>query len=247
MFEQTFVQTQAQTSKPWTVAASLTLQCGLIGIALLIPLLHPEALQMPDAPKSVIFRAIITQPPVPVTAGARTVTTPALTAPRPVFAYSNVHTAPGSPRIEVPATDADTGAWNGMSTTSLMPALAGQTALPPRVAERPAVPATPVKTPTAPTGPIHISSGVEGAKLLFGPRPAYPPIAKAARSQGTVRLEAVIGTDGGIRNLQVVSGPPLLVNAALDAVRQWRYQPTMLNGLAVEVLTEIDVNFTLSQ
>ena len=65
--------------------------------------------------------------------------------------------------------------------------------------------------------------------------------------QGTVRITAIIGTDGTIRNLQLINGPPLLVKAALDAVKQWRYQATMLNGSPVEVITEIDVNFTLSQ
>jgi len=96
------------------------------------------------------------------------------------------------------------------------------------------------------TGPLKISSGIEGAKLVFGPHPVYPPLAKAARSQGIVRLEAIIAADGSIRNLRVVSGPPLLINAALDAVKQWRYQPTLLNGTPVEVITEIEVNFSLT-
>lgn len=249
MFEQTFVQTQVQTRRPWTVVASLSLQCGVVGIVLLIPLLHTEALLMPEAPKSVIFRAIITQPPLPVTAVERTVTVSPVTAPRtvPVFAPTS-HVSPGPPRIEVPATDIEGSAWNSLSVTSFGPTITGNgPPLPPAVREKsPAAPSL-VKTPTAPTGPIRISSGVEGARLLFGPHPAYPSIAKAARSQGTVRLEAVIGTDGSVRDLRVVSGPPLLVTAAVDAVKQWRYQPTMLNGSAVEVLTDIDINFTLGQ
>ena len=73
------------------------------------------------------------------------------------------------------------------------------------------------------------------------------PDARAARVQGVVKLQAVIARDGLIKNLQVVSGPALLVTAALAAVQQWRYQPTLLNAEAVEVATEIDVNFTLSQ
>lgn len=76
-------------------------------------------------------------------------------------------------------------------------------------------------------------------------QPQYPPLARQARVQGTVRLEAVINRDGVIEELQVISGHPLLVQAALQAVQQWRYQPTMLNGVAVEVITTIDVNFTL--
>jgi protein TonB len=72
-------------------------------------------------------------------------------------------------------------------------------------------------------------------------------LARQARIQGTVKLEADISKDGTIENLKVISGHPLLIQAALDAVKQWRYQPTLLNGVAVEVVTTIDVNFTLGQ
>ena len=78
-------------------------------------------------------------------------------------------------------------------------------------------------------------------------KPVYPPLAKQARIQGTVILNAIISKDGTIQNLTVASGHALLVQAALDAVKQWVYQPTLLNGEPVEVTTEIDVNFTLSQ
>jgi protein TonB len=88
---------------------------------------------------------------------------------------------------------------------------------------------------------------VQAAKLIFGPKPPYPPLAKAARVQGTVRIQAIIAPDGNIGSLQVIGGPPLLVLAAKDAVSRWRYRPTLLSGKAVEVITEIDVNFTLSQ
>ena len=93
---------------------------------------------------------------------------------------------------------------------------------------------------------IRVGGQVEAAKLIYKPTPEYPPLAKMARIQGTVRLEAVIAKDGTIQDLKVLSGHPLLVKAALDAVKQWRYQPTLLNGEPVEVVTEIDVNFTLA-
>ena len=72
-------------------------------------------------------------------------------------------------------------------------------------------------------------------------------MAKQARIQGTVKFTAIIGKDGTIQNLQLVSGHPLLVAAAQSAVSQWQYRPTLLNGEPVEVVTQIDVNFTLSQ
>ena len=86
---------------------------------------------------------------------------------------------------------------------------------------------------------------MQQANLIKQPKPLYPPLAKAARVQGTVKFQATISKDGTIENLQLLSGPPLLVQAAMDAVKQWRYQPTLLNGDPVDVDTEIDVIFSL--
>ena len=94
---------------------------------------------------------------------------------------------------------------------------------------------------------IRVGGNVQQAKLIRQPKPIYPPLAKQARISGVVRLNAIIGKDGTIQNLTVASGHPLLVPAAMEAVKQWVYQPTLLNGEAVEVVTQIDVNFTLSQ
>ena len=98
------------------------------------------------------------------------------------------------------------------------------------------------------TGPkrIRIGGVVEATKLVSQTRPEYPPLARTARIQGVVRMDAIIATDGTIEELKVISGHPLLARAALDAVKQWRYQPTLLNGLPMEVATEIDVNFSLA-
>lgn len=93
---------------------------------------------------------------------------------------------------------------------------------------------------------IRVGGNVQSSKLVQGPKPEYPPLAKQARIQGKVMLNAVIGTDGAVTNLTVVSGHPLLIQSALDAVRQWVYQPTLLNGQPVEVVTQVEVNFTLS-
>ena len=84
------------------------------------------------------------------------------------------------------------------------------------------------------------------ANLVHRVQPAYPPLARAARIQGPVVLQAVISKSGTIENLQVLNGHPMLVRSALDAVRQWRYRPYFLNGEPVEVETQITVNFILS-
>jgi protein TonB len=94
---------------------------------------------------------------------------------------------------------------------------------------------------------IRVGGQVQQANLIRQPKPIYPPLAKQARIQGVVRFEAIIGKDGTIQNLKMISGHPLLVPAAQEAVKQWLYKPTLLNGEPVEVATVIDVNFTLSQ
>jgi len=92
-----------------------------------------------------------------------------------------------------------------------------------------------------------IGGNVMAAKLVRQEKPVYPPLAKQARISGTVKLAAMISKDGTIQDLKVISGHPLLIPAALEAVKNWVYQPTLLNGEPVEVSTQIDVNFTLSQ
>jgi protein TonB len=111
------------------------------------------------------------------------------------------------------------------------------------------VPGAPPPPPPKPKalGPQRIGGNVMAANLIRKVEPVYPPLAKSARVQGTVEFTAVISKDGNIENLQLVRGHPLLVNAAKEAVLQWKYKPTQLNGQAVQVITDIIVNFTLSQ
>ena len=95
-------------------------------------------------------------------------------------------------------------------------------------------------------GRVRVSEGVAQALLVTRVQPVYPPLARQARIQGTVVLRAIISRDGSIENLTLVSGHPMLVPAAIDAVKQWKYQPYLLNGQPVEVDTEVLVNFALS-
>jgi protein TonB len=92
---------------------------------------------------------------------------------------------------------------------------------------------------------VRVSQGVMAGNILYRPEPAYPAIAKQARIQGAVILSATISKTGAIENLTVVSGPALLAPAAIEAVRQWRYRPYLLNGVPVEVQTLVNVTFTL--
>jgi protein TonB len=114
---------------------------------------------------------------------------------------------------------------------------AGQTLEPPQVAQ----PAQPEKRP------LKVSEGVLEAQLISRIEPGYPHLARQTRTEGAVRLHAIISRDGRITSLEVISGHPFLVQAALDAVRQWRYRSTMLNGEPVEVETSITVIFRLHE
>ena len=115
------------------------------------------------------------------------------------------------------------------------------TVFPQTLARIPASP--PAEAPTV--RQIKVGGNVQASKLLKQVQPVYSPVARAARIQGVVRFQATIGKDGRILNLQLVSGSPLLTKSASDAVSQWVYRPTLLNGEPVEVVTQIDVNFSL--
>ena len=93
---------------------------------------------------------------------------------------------------------------------------------------------------------VRVSSGVQSGLLVRKVPPAYPPLARQARIQGTVVLQAQISKDGNIENLQLISGHPMLAPAAIEAVKQWKYKPYLLNGEPVEVETQVQVNFTLA-
>jgi protein TonB len=112
-----------------------------------------------------------------------------------------------------------------------------------------AAPAVAVNRPAEPvtTRRVQLGGKVEDAKLISRVQPVYPAPAIQVRIQGDVILHAIIGKEGDVNELQVISGHPFLVKAALDAVRQWRYRPTLLNGLPVEVETTITVSFVLGQ
>jgi protein TonB len=93
---------------------------------------------------------------------------------------------------------------------------------------------------------VRVSQGVSAGLLIKRVQPNYPPLARQARIQGTVVLQAEISKDGTIQNLQLISGHPMLAPAAIEAVKQWRYKPYLLNGEPVAVDTQVQVNFTLS-
>ena len=92
---------------------------------------------------------------------------------------------------------------------------------------------------------VRVGGDIKEPKKVKDQRPVYPPVAMAAKIEGIVIIEATIGKDGSVSEAKVLRGQPLLNQAALDAVNQWKFTPTMLNGQPVEVLMTVTVNFTL--
>ncbi len=254
MFEQTFVEATGKTNKSWTVMVSFGLQVCIVVAGIIIPLLNPEML-----PKTALSMMLVAPPPPP----------PPPPPPAPVQVVKIQKVIPkqfdGSKLVapkqipkeiamikedELPPTTGGVGVVGGIPGG--MPGgtpggvIGGIIGAVPQAAPPPP---PPVKEAPKVVTPKRISVGgnVQQAKLIAQPKPIYPPLAKQARISGTVRFTAIIGRDGTIQNLTLLGGHPLLVQSATEAVKRWRYQPTLLNGEPVEVVTQIDVNFTLSQ
>ncbi|MEK7754212.1 MAG: TonB family protein, partial [Acidobacteriota bacterium] len=256
MFEQSLEIEMKRSHRGWTLLASLAGQTMAIGVAVLLPLIFPDSLS-PVRLTGYLLEPPPPPPPPPFTAvrivdavierAAQTqifagrLFEPAAVPDKPAMIIDEPPpaSAPGS-IFGVPGGIGVPGGFDGGVLHSLLAetvARAINLAPPPAQAVKEAAPAPlPAR--------IKVGGLVQQGKLLHQAIPVYPPLARAARVQGTVRLEGILGKDGRVRELRVISGHPLLAQAALEAVRQWIYRPTLLNGEAVEVVAPIDVNFT---
>ena len=250
MFEQSILLPDP-AKKRWTLAASILVEVSALSVLMLLPLIYTERLglgwiqsSMPHAPSP---------PRSPMPKRMRdmqqvlTHTAPhvfdLLVAPRRIPATIALID------IDQPVPPSCPNCASGLVTSDSVNnslAMMGPNTIapPPKPQPKPAEVKKPIEA--APTAPIRVSIGAQEAKIIRRVIPAYPTLAKQARVQGTVRLLGVISTEGRIEKLQVISGHPLLVQAAVDAVKQWTYRPTLLNGQPVEVMAPIDVNFILS-
>jgi periplasmic protein TonB len=235
-----------RSRKPWTVAVSCAGQSVMIGLAIMAPLVTTEALPHER------FAATLAAPAPPPPPPRRTPQTEAKLLRAALVRLSRaVLQAPSTIPVKVvmvldsePSPQAAGGVEGGVPGGTGEPARLGTPVFAGGAAPPPPPP-PPVKKTEPKPRPVPVGGQVQLAKLVFGPRPVYPALAKQARISGAVRLEAVIARDGSVENLRYVSGHPMLVEAAIAAVEQWRFQPTYLNGVPVEVATDIEVNFKL--
>jgi protein TonB len=230
-----------KTNKPWTVVLSMIFQTAFLAVLILIPLIYTEAL-----PKTMMATLLVAPPPPP--------------PPPPPPIAQIVHVKPQvhlmdagklvTPKvipkdIKIIKEDAPDMSNMGMQGGVVGGVAGGQMGgvIGGVIGGVGGAPPPPKPTQTR----IRQGGNVTAAKLVNRVQPLYPPLARQTRISGTVRLHAIIGKNGAVEQLEVMSGHPLLVQAALDAVRQWKYQATTLNGEPVEVDTTIDVIFSLNQ
>ena len=233
MFDQLVVSSaiSTKTNKSWTVAMSAAIQVVIVGVMILIPLIYTEAL-----PKGLLNTFLVAPapppPPPPPAAPVKAIVRPRIITPQRMVAPTVIPKAVAMVKDEAPDVAGVEGGFGVPGGTgSVLGGIIGNTAAPP----------PPKATPTR----IRVGGNVAAAKLIRQIQPIYPQIAKTAHVSGTVILHAIISKDGTIQELTYQSGPALLMRAAMDAVHEWRYQPTQLNGEPVEVDTTIQVVFTL--
>jgi protein TonB len=245
MFEEMVISSPnpKKTNKPWTVVVSMLFQVAFLGILILIPLIYTEAL-----PKTMMATMLTAPPPPPppppppavaqvvhVKPQAHLMDAGKLMQPKVIPREVKIIKEDAEPDVATGMTGGVPGGVAGGSMGGVLGGvIGGMGAAPP---------------PPKPklNGPLRVGGNVQAARIVNRVQPVYPPLARQTRISGTVRLHAIIGKDGAITSLEVMSGHPLLQQAALDAVRQWRYQPTLLNGEPVDVDTTIDVIFSLNQ
>jgi protein TonB len=234
MFEDSLVESarQIRTRSRRYAFGSFLLEAALVAILILIPYLYPAAL-----PRTFLSVPLLAPPPAaPQMAGqhataafTRHALTIDLTA-RPRIPTGILQINYAAPPGYVVGSGAGPGMGDGPSG-ALFPGFSPAPAPEVRLAK--------------PTGPVRISAGIAAGQLIVPIQPVYPAIARSVGVQGTVVVAATISTEGRIENPRVVSGPPMLVRAAVDAILQARYRPYMLNGSPVEVETTISVVFRL--
>lgn len=223
----------------WALVFSSVLQCLLVGSIVILSLWYTEVL-----PRQELLTMLTTAPPPP----AAPPPPPAITKPKTVGVLSNIIngtlTAPSRiPEKILMVREPEPPVLGGIGVIGGVPGgtpggvLGGIL----NSASRPRIVMQSASVPQR----VKVSQGVAAGMLVTKITPVYPPIAIAARTEGVVILKAIIAKDGTIQNLQVVSGPLMLTPAAVDAVKQWRYRPYLLDGEPVEVETTVQVIFQL--
>ena len=243
MFEDSLIESggRLKTRRGLTTTISVIFQIGLLMVMILIPLIFTEAL-----PKQQLMTFLVAPPPPPP---------PPPPAAAPVKIVKQIQTDIVNGQLRTPTKIPEKVQMikeeEAPPPVSTMAGVVG--GVPGAAGGQMGgviggiINSTPIAVPKVATPQrVRVSQGVTQGLLLRKIQPAYPPLARQARIQGSVLLQAEISKDGSIQNLRLISGHPMLAPAAIEAVKQWKYKPYILNGEPVEVETQITVNFTLA-
>jgi protein TonB len=244
MFEDSLIESggKLKTKRGFTSIISFAIQIMIVGVMVLIPLIFTEAL-----PKGTTLFMLVAPPPPPPPPPPAAAPVHVVKQIQSDIVNGELRTPTKIPKKvlenlkedEAPPQMAVTGVVGGVPGGVPGGSMGGVIGS--------VLSATPVAVPKMATPQrVRVSSGVSSGLLIRKVSPTYPPLARQARIQGTVILQAQISKDGSIQNLQLISGHPMLAPAAIEAVKQWKYKPYLLNGEPVEVETQVQVNFTLA-
>ncbi|MGZ4870769.1 MAG: energy transducer TonB [Candidatus Angelobacter sp.] len=237
MFEDSLMESggRIKTNQKWTGLISTLIQLGLVGFLVLLPLIFTEAL-----PKGQLTTWLVAPPPPPPppppaapqiqqhVQKVSEIVDGALRTPSKIPKKVQMIQQEEAPQQSSGVVGGVVGGVPGGSAGGVIGGIIGSAAPPPKVA-------TPQK--------LRVSSGVADGLKIHDVTPSYPQMARIAHIQGDVLLQATISKSGVIENLRAVQGHPILIQAAMDAVKQWKYKPYILNGEPVEVETTIKVQF----
>src|SRR5271154_3243654 len=243
MFEDSLLESggRLKTKRGRTTTFAIILEIGLVGLMVLMPLIFTEAL-----PKQQLMTFLVAPPPPPPPPPPPAAAVKIVKQIQTDIVNGELRTPTKIPQKvqmikedEAPPVMASSGVVGGVPggiPGGQMGGVIGGI-----------ISSTPVAVPKVATPQrVRVSQGVTQGLLIRKIQPNYPPLARQARIQGSVLLQAEISKDGSIENLHLISGHPMLAPAAIEAVKQWKYKPYILNGEPVEVETQITVNFTLS-
>jgi protein TonB len=244
MFEDSLIESggRLKTKRGRTTTVAFILEVGIVCVMVLIPLIFTEAL-----PKGTTMFMLVAPPPPPPPPPPAAAMVQHVKVIQTDIVNGELRTPTKIPQ-KVKMIQEDEAPPPSMASTGVVGGVPG------------GVPggsmggvigsvlsSTPVAVPHIATPQrVRVSAGVTNGLLVHRVSPNYPPLARQARIQGTVLLQAQISKDGNIENLQLISGHPMLAPAAIEAVKQWKYKPYLLNGEPVEVETQVQVNFTLA-
>jgi len=244
MFEDSLIESggKLKTKRGRTSMVAFLIEFMILGVMILIPLIFTEAL-----PRTQLLTFLVAPPPPPPPPPPAAAPVKVVKVVQTDIVNGELRTPTKIPKkIEMikedeapPPAMASTGVVGGVPGGVPGGSMGGVIGS--------VLSSTPVAVPKIATPQrIRVSSGVSTGMLVRRVQPTYPPLARQARIQGVVVLQAQISKDGSIQNLQLISGHPMLAPAAIEAVKQWKYKPYLLNGEPVEVETQVQVNFTLS-